>query len=146
MLPFNADVSVMLKRYVPDAADGAKVRCSMDNYLTRQNHFYLDEADEARDFWHVDYIHKTSPWVWWQQFLPVEPILAALAMKVLQISIASSPCERQLSKWAFIVTKYRTRLSLSRQHKLVYCSSNWKLAENCNSDKWYASDSSDDQE
>ncbi len=94
--------------------------------------------------WVSESIKNTSPWDWWAKLLKLEPLLAPLAMKILQIAIASSSCERHFSRWAHMVSKYRTRLSLTRQHKLIYCGSNWKLLENYDTDKWYRSDSEDD--
>ncbi len=142
----RADVTTMLKRYFQDATERASVRSSLEKYLSRQGHFsFLDDDADERDFWHTKYIEETSPWDWWNQFVQIEPLLAPMAVRVLQIGVASSPCERTFSRWAHIVNKYRTRLTLSRQHKLVYCSSNWRLMEKCKDDKWYRSDSSDEE-
>ena len=138
-----ADVDTMLKRYYSDASDRAAAHTAIRPYLSRQGHFSeLDSEGDVRMIWQTDFITQSRDW--WQSLVQVEPVVATLAIRVLQIAITSSACERQFSKWGFIVTKYRTRLSLSRQHKLVYCSSNWKLLEGYDEDKWYRSDSEDE--
>lgn len=142
----RADVDEMLKRHFKEASDRAAVLVGIERYLARQQHFSLnDETGTIRSFWVAGYITETSPWDWWRRFIEVEPLLAPLAIKVLQVSITSSPCERHFSKWAFIVSKYRTRLSLRRQHKLTYLYSNWRALESYDEDKWYRSDSDDDE-
>ena len=76
---------------------------------------------DERVIWQSDFITQVSPWQWWAQFTTTEPILSALAIRVLQIGIASSACERLFSKWGSILSKYRTRLAIKRQHMLNIC-------------------------
>ena len=123
---------------------------ALDRYLHRQRHFSsLDSDGDEQVFWQSEYITQVSPWQWWSQFNTLEPKLAALAIRVLQIGIASSACERLFSKWGYILSKYReyrTRLAIKRQHMLVYLFSNWRMLEGSGEDKWYRSDSDDEEE
>ena len=102
-------------------------------------------AGDDRTIWQAEYLTQISPWQWWSQFSATEPILSELAIRVLQIGVASSACERLFSKWGFILSKYRTRLAVARQHKLVYLFSNWRMIEKAADDKFYRSDSEDDE-
>jgi len=141
------DVHVMLKRYYPEIEERASIKASLMQYLKRQNSFSpFDEDGDTRECWTDTYIQSMSPWDWWFHFRLIEPKLASLAIKVLQIAVSSSPCERHFSKWAYLISKYRTRLTLSRQHKVIYCYSNWRLFEQYEGDKWYCSASESDSE
>ena len=141
------DVNTMLKRYYPVPADRATIKASMLQYLNRQHNFSpFDEDGDDRLCWTDSFIQGMSPWDWWSRFRIMEPMLAPLAIKVLQIAVSSSPCERHFSKWAYLISKYRTRLTLSRQHKAIYCYSNWRFFEQYEGDKWYCSASESDSE
>jgi len=102
-------------------------------------------AGDERTIWQADYLTQVSPWQWWSQFSVTEPLLSEMAIRVLQIGVASSACERLFSKWGYILSKYRTRLAVARQHKLVYLFSNWRMIEQATDDKFYRSDSDDDE-
>jgi hypothetical protein len=121
------------------------VHASLLRYLARQGHFStLDAMGEKRAVWSDSFLKDLSPWQWWTNFLAVEPLLAKFAMRVLQLAISSSACERAFSKWSYVISKYRTRLSLSRQIKSIYLFNNWRLLQTCDEDKWYRSDSEDE--
>lgn len=141
------DVKLMLRAHFPDAIECSAVEASIHNYLNRQGHFStFDAVGEVRSEWSDAFIQNMSPWQWWSTWIDVEPVLSKLAQRVLQIGISSSACERTFSRWSFVVTKYRTRMSLSRQMKLVYCFNNWRLLENEHGDKFYRSDSEEEDE
>ena len=143
----NSEMLKVLKRHFPDTAERNSVHASILKYLSRQGHFSTyDAMGEERPVWSPQFMTELSPWQWWSNFLAVEPTLSKFAMRILQLCISSSACERAFSKWTFIINKYRTRLSLSRQVKSIYLYHNWRLLENSESDKWYRSDSEDEED
>jgi hypothetical protein len=139
------EVTKTLKSHFARAADRNAVHAALLRYLGRQGHFSTYGLDgEIRAVWSEEFLLTLSPWQWWSNFLAVEPALAKFAIRVLQLAISSSACERAFSKWSYVISKYRTRLSLSRQMKSIYLFNNWRLLQNCDTDKWYRSDSEDD--
>jgi len=142
----NTEVKKCLKSFFPVATERHVVHAAILRYLGRQGHFStLDDMGDERPEWSEAFLTTLSPWQWWSNFASVEPVLSKFAMRVLQLAISSSACERVFSKWAFVVHKYRTRLSLTRQMKSIYCFANWRLVENCGEDKYYRSDSDDEE-
>lgn len=143
----KSELLTVLKRNFPIASERNAVHAAIVRYLSRQGHFCtLDEYGEERAVWSTEFITTFSPWQWWQNFIDVEPVLTRFAMRILQLGIAFSACERAFSKWTFMVTKYRTRLALSRQMKSIYCFHNSRmLKNNSGEDKFYRSDSDDDE-
>jgi hypothetical protein len=142
----KADVKKCLRAHFPNVEERNQVEASLQNYLNRQGHFStLDSFGEQRSEWSDSFITGMSPWQWWSNWMADEPLLSKLAQRVLQSAISSSACERVFSKWSFVIHKYRTRMSLTRQMKVLYCFSNWRMLENDNGDKWYRSDSDEDE-
>jgi hypothetical protein len=140
------EVKQVLKSSFADEAERTSVHAAILRYLDRRGCFSTYEPNgDRREVWSEAFLTTLSPWQWWCTFVADEPLLAKFAMRVLQIGISSSACERVFSKWTYVVTKYRTRLSLTRQMKAVYCYQNWRLLESSQDDKWYRSDSEDEE-
>ena len=141
----QSDVDKVLKQHYPNTSDRAQVKAALNRYYSRQKCFSAVDADgNGSVVWDPSYLKETAPWEWWHQFQTDEPMLAPFACRVLQIGIASSACERLFSKWGYILSKYRTRLSLLRQHKLLYLFHNWRMLEKGTNDMCYRSDSDEE--
>ncbi|KAL3689043.1 hypothetical protein R1sor_015352 [Riccia sorocarpa] len=63
---------------------------------------------------------RTSPMHWWAQAGRGAPKLRVIAMNILGLTYAASACERAWSSYAYVHSLSRVRLSIPRQHKLVY--------------------------
>ncbi|KAL3681772.1 hypothetical protein R1sor_024728 [Riccia sorocarpa] len=63
---------------------------------------------------------RTSPMHWWAQAGRGAPKLRVIAMNILGLTCAASACERAWSSYAYVHSLSRVRLSIPRQHKLVY--------------------------
>ncbi|KAL3690270.1 hypothetical protein R1sor_016579 [Riccia sorocarpa] len=70
---------------------------------------------------------KSQPMLWWGQAGRATPNLRIIAMNILGLTTAASVCERAWSSYAFVHSKSRVRLSIQRQHKLVYIYHNARI-------------------
>ncbi|KAL3701015.1 hypothetical protein R1sor_019037 [Riccia sorocarpa] len=69
----------------------------------------------------------TSPMHWWAQAGRCAPKLRVIAMNILGLTCAASACERAWSSYAYVHSLSRVRLSIPRQHKLVYIYHNARI-------------------
>ncbi|KAL3699675.1 hypothetical protein R1sor_017697 [Riccia sorocarpa] len=72
---------------------------------------------------------RTSPMHWWAQAGRCAPKLRVIAMNILGLTCAAFACERAWSSYAYVHSLSRVRLSIPRQHKLVYIYHNARV--NC---------------
>ncbi|KAL3681621.1 hypothetical protein R1sor_024577 [Riccia sorocarpa] len=63
---------------------------------------------------------RTSLMHWWAQAGRGAPKLRVIAMNILGLTCAAFACERAWSSYAYVHSLSRVRLSIPRQHKLVY--------------------------
>ncbi|KAL3695291.1 hypothetical protein R1sor_009367 [Riccia sorocarpa] len=70
---------------------------------------------------------RTSPMHWWAQAGRCAPKLRVIAMNILGLMCAASACERAWSSYAYVHLLSRVRLSIPRQHKLVYIYHNARI-------------------
>ncbi|KAL3683454.1 hypothetical protein R1sor_001476 [Riccia sorocarpa] len=70
---------------------------------------------------------RTSPMHWWAQAGRGAPKLRVIAMNILGLTCAASACERAWSSYAYVHSLSRVRLSIPRQHKLVYIYHNARI-------------------
>ncbi|KAL3676242.1 hypothetical protein R1sor_026190 [Riccia sorocarpa] len=70
---------------------------------------------------------RTSPMHWWAQAGRGAPKLRVIAMNILGLTCAASACERPWSSYAYVHSLSRVRLSIPRQHKLVYIYHNARI-------------------
>ncbi|KAL3696006.1 hypothetical protein R1sor_010082 [Riccia sorocarpa] len=70
---------------------------------------------------------RTSPMHWWAQAGRGAPKLRVIAMNILGLTCAASACERAWSSYAYVHSLSRVRLSIPRQHKLVYIYHNTRI-------------------
>ncbi|KAL2610701.1 hypothetical protein R1flu_029274 [Riccia fluitans] len=70
---------------------------------------------------------KQNPLSWWSICGKAAPKLWLIAMDILGLTTVASACERGWSLYGFVHSKLRNRLSVDRQHKLVYVHHNARI-------------------
>ncbi|KAL3699713.1 hypothetical protein R1sor_017735 [Riccia sorocarpa] len=82
----------------------------MDTSIWMQEHREKALSEECR----------TAPMLWWAQAGRNAPLLRVIAMNILGLTCTASACERAWSSYGLVHSLVRMRLSILRQHKLVY--------------------------
>ncbi|KAL3694683.1 hypothetical protein R1sor_008334 [Riccia sorocarpa] len=101
-------------RSVDKELDG--IAC-MDTSIWTQEHREKALSEECR----------TAPMLWWAQAGRNAPLLRVIAMNILGLTCTTSACERAWSSYGFVHSLARVRLSIPRQHKLVYIYHNARI-------------------
>ncbi|KAL3681642.1 hypothetical protein R1sor_024598 [Riccia sorocarpa] len=70
---------------------------------------------------------RTAPMLWWAQAGRNAPLLRVIAMNIIGLTCTTSACERAWSSYGFVHSLARVRLSIPRQHKLVYIYHNARI-------------------
>ena len=70
----------------------------------------------------------------WQRKEKRWPLLQSLAIRVFQVVVSSSACERSFSNFGFIHTELRNKLDKERVKKLVFIRANWNGGQRRNAE------------
>ncbi|KAL3677110.1 hypothetical protein R1sor_027058 [Riccia sorocarpa] len=89
----------------------------MDTSIWTQEHREKAMSKECRN----------APMLWWAQAGRNAPLLRVIAMNILGLTCTASACERAWSSYGFVHSLARVRLSIPRQHKLVYIYHNARI-------------------
>ncbi|KAL3679592.1 hypothetical protein R1sor_022548 [Riccia sorocarpa] len=106
-----------LKQYLRSVDRELDGIACMDTSIWTQEHREKAMSEECQN----------APMLWWAQAGRNAPLLRVIAMNILGLTCTASACERAWSSYGFVHSLARVRLSIPRQHKLVYIYHNARI-------------------
>lgn len=134
----NTEEEIEAMRFIGEVASSLK----MDNVISDLADYRSKEGQLWRHSLVWSCVSQVNPVSWWKGICSSSP-LSKIAVRILSAPTTSAASERFFSKFSFIHTKLRNRLTTDRAGKLTYISYNWNLMNKQQSPMTHNDDSND---